>query len=420
MRYLYTITELKDCVDGGNGVAIYGAGDWGHRLSDYIIWEKLQDKVKGIIVSEKKEGDRDQYRGIPIYEADKFLNHETCVVVIAVSWQYQEEILQVVEQYGNVCYVLAQDLYQSLPDEMDTRRKVSYRGIDFLSPGFTKCGTSSLHGALMTIRDIYLSPKKESNFFSWYRDVQNSKDILVDNYFDAIKEGQIVGMVEPTFYRNAKEVYEYFGSGIKLIFLVRNPIESTFSRFKMMLRGSIMAEAFYQKYDQFSLRMFDDYIDQNDRRSLAVSRYIDWINEFRRYYSDDQIKIVYFEELIKQTRTVMNELLKFVESEYCYESDLLPLVNEGNYVMADLESYRIARQYQERSLEYLHCSNNDIVSKNGCYSDRVKAYHELSKARKVYNVKISEDQRERLKTYYFDSVRELEDCFHKDLSELWF
>ena len=155
-----------------------------------------------------------------------------------------------------------------------------------------------------------------------------------------------------------------------------------------MLRGSVMAKAFYSKYDQFSLRMFDDYIDLNDRRSLAVSRYIDWINEFRRYYSDDQIKIVYFEELIKQTRTVMNELLKFVESEYCYESDLLPLVNEGNYVMADLESYRIARQYQERSLEYLHCSNNDIVSKNRCYSDRVKAYHELSKARKVYNVKI--------------------------------
>ncbi len=420
MKYLYTIAELKDCLGGQSGVAIYGAGDWGRRLSDFAIWEKLQDKVKGIIISEKKEGDSDQYRGIPIFEADRFLKHETCTVVIAVSWQYQEEILQVVKQYGNICYVIAQELYASLADEMDTRKRVSYSGINFLCPAFTKCGTSSLHGALMTIKDIYLSPKKESNFFSWHNDVQDAKEVLVDNYFNTIKEGQVVGMIEPTFYRNAKEVYEYFGSGIKLIFLVRNPIESTFSRFKMMLRGSVMAEAFYQKYDQFSMRMFDDYMRWNDGGSLVISRYIDWINEFRRYYSDEQIKIVYFEELIKHTRAVMNELLKFVESKHCYERDILSLVNEGNYVMADLESHRLARRYQELSLEYLHCSMNDTEAKNRCYSDRIKAYHEMSRAKKVYDVKILEEQKERLKKYYFDSVRELEDCFHKDLSDLWF
>lgn len=420
MKCLYTISDLKECVGGENSIAIYGAGNWARRLVDYAIWENLQNKIKGMIVSKKKEGDSDQYREIPIYEADKFLNQEACAVMVAVSWQYQEEVLQVVRRHGNACYVLAQELYFALAAEMDTRKKVAYRGIDFLCPGFTKCGTSSLHEALMSVRDVYLSPKKESHFFTWRHEVQNSEDILVKNYFDAIKEGQLVGMIEPTFNLKAKEVYEFFGSDIRLVFLVRNPVESTFSRFKMILRGAVLAEEFYQKYDQFSLKMFDDYIERNNGGGLAVSRYIDWIKEFEKYYSGNQIKLVYFEELVKETKAVMDDLLKFIGSKNSYECDMLPRVNEGNYVMADLESYKIALQYKKLSLEYLHCSENDMEAKDKCYRERVKVHNELNKAKKIYHVQISEEQRKRLEMYYYNSVRELEEYSHKDLSKMWF
>lgn len=420
MKYIYTIGELKDYIEKGN-IVIYGAGDWGKRLADYVISANLQDKIIGMVVS-NMEQPYCRYRDFQIYEADGFLRERQCSVIIAVSWRYQGEVTQVVERYGIEYCIFSQDIYWELEEAMDTRKRVPYKGIDFLVPGFTKCGTTSLHKALITINDLYLAKQKESHLFKWYHKIQNPEKVLIENYFNDIREGQIVGMIEPTFETHAKEVYDFFGSDIKLIFLMRNPVESAFSRFKMMLRGGKGVEELYQKYGKFSLQMFDEYVGWNEEKNqgVIISRYIDWIDKFKEYYPADQIKLVYFEELVSSPAKVINQILNFIGSRCEYADEKLPLVNEGNYVMADLENYKIAREHNKLSWEYKECYEKDLVKKDEYYSKLMQSQREFEKTEKIYNVHISEEQRKKMEQYYNKSVRRLEEYSRKDLSELWF
>lgn len=75
--------------------------------------------------------------------------------------------------------------------------------------------------------------------------MKDSKKQLIENFFYDISEGQVVGMVEPPFSENAEQIAEFFGTDIKIIFLVRNPVDAEFSRFKMSARDGYLSEDVY-------------------------------------------------------------------------------------------------------------------------------------------------------------------------------
>lgn len=419
--HILTIAELDRIIDEAENVAIYGAGNYGKGLIDYLIFRKRVDKVIGILVTEK-EGNDSEYKGISVLEAGSFLNHEDCAVIVAAALERQEGIVEMVERYGKNYCCLTPDVYATMLRETDIRKKVSYQGLNFLMPGFAKCGTTSLYKILKIVNDIYLSEIKESLFFRWQDKVKDAEKVLVENYFGEIREGQIVGAIEPSFATRADSIYDVFGSQIKLFFVVRNPVDAVFSNFKMMLRyGSGDFEDDYRRYGHFSMDMFNDFYDKYNDTAKEYC-YINWIEEFRKYYQPEQIRIIFFEELVKNTNVVIKEILQFIGSEYKYECSRLPFVNEGNYVMADLEGYLLARQNKTLFFECRIDKNfgNDFEDREEKYKAYMHTSHMLDKAKRVYSPKMSAEQRRNLKNYYNDSVRELEKFLDKDLSGLWF
>lgn len=420
-RYIYELDALKQYLNIHENIVIYGAGDYGKKLVDYIISIGQQKKISGIIITEKPEKDF-EYKGIKVHEAVPFLTGcEICHILIAASLPFQSDIARLINKFGREYMFLTNDIYVAMIEFLDTREKVSYQGIDFLLAGFIKCGTTSLHDVLIKHKDIYLSQKKESQFFSWCDRVENPEKILIEKYFGNIRKGQIVGMIEPTFAMKAEEIVNLFGSNIKVVFCVRNPIDVTFSRFKMCNREGIGdMEASYQRSNGlFCEQIFDECMQ--DLLSAHIHEYAHWIEEFAKYYNQEQIKVILFEDLVKNPQVIINNLLKFIGVSEKLDCKKLPVKNEGGFVMADLEGYKVARLKRDWYRETYSLSKEEyrkrIYDKEEEYLEIMRKYDE---ADKIYGLKITEQQKKKLQLYFNDSVRQLEKILNRDLTEIWF
>ncbi|MDE7430529.1 MAG: sulfotransferase domain-containing protein [Lachnospiraceae bacterium] len=417
-RYIFSIKELNTYLELKENIVIYGAGDYGKKLVDYIFSQKKDKKIKGIVVTKKKETDC-EYKGKKIYEAHTFLQNIECFVMVAASIVYQDEIVEIVSQYGRrYCYI-THELYLDLKNKLDSRVVVPYTGIDFLCPGFPKCGTSSLYSALRQIEGIYLSQCKENHFFRWCEDVENPEQKLINNYLSNIREGQAVGIIDPTYIREAKRIYCLFGNKIRILFLVRNPVDAAFSFFKMAVRlGQGELEQAYQERGKFNVEMFDEFLEKN----IDNYEYIYWIEQFKKYYESERIKVVFFEELIEMPQVVINDILKFIDVPDQYKYAKLPIENEGNFVMADVKGYKLANlrhsEFNRINKELLSIEDNRNRYEKQQELSKIKEEYDL--AEKIYGVKMTKEQRKKAERCFNDSVRKLEATLKKDLTEIWF
>lgn len=418
-KYIFTLNDLLDCLNENKHIVIYGAGEWGQLTIDYIFSVEKQDVIKGIAVTEKT-GNISEYRGIKVYEAPELFRQENYFILIAVSNRYLEDVREMVERHHGLSQYscITGDLIVSMQDR---RKRVKWNGkIDFLVPGFGKCGTTSFYNVLRRINDVYLSSNKESNYFKWCDTVKEPFKVLGNVYFNDIREGQLVGMIETNFVEKPQQVYSTFGEDIKLVFLLRNPVNASFSEFLMWCRGAgdLEMENAYQKYGgAFSVKMFDDYFEVLDHNNLLDCAHL--ISEFMKYYPREQIKVVFLEELSRDTREGMNDILKFIGSAGKFDADKLPHDNIGSYVMADIESYRSLCQKYVLFLELRRMETNDRQ-----FGETYEAYKQIcmkeKNAKKLYNIKILPEQKKKAEDYYYNSVRDLEKLLDKDLSKLWF
>ncbi len=424
-KYIFTLDSLNKHILSKEGIVIYGAGDYGRKLIDYIILQKEEKCIKGIVVTEQNEKCSD-YRGIKICEAQPFLAEKNRYhVIIAVSTAYQKDIIEIVTKYRRQYCCITYDVYQDICKELEPDPKVvPYRNIDFLCVGFAKCGTTSLYSALKTLHKIYLSDRKETLFFRWYRGVKDPNKILAERYFNNIKQDQIVGMIEPTFFKYANEVYNFFGSNVKIIFLLKNPVDAIFSYFKMLCRdGDRGMDKAYLRKGKFELEMFDEFFEKRGKENDASRmEYYYWIQQYAKYYSKKQMKIVFFEELLNSPQTVINDILDFLGISDRYEEEKLPLENEGNFVMANIEGHRIAQLSDDLGHANLPFSLEQ--ERRRIYEGKKVEYSELlskyEQAAKIYGIKMTEEQRKKAEVYYAHSIRKLEIIVDKDLSTIWF
>lgn len=420
---IYTIESLHKCLQSQDNIVIYGAGEYGRKLIDYFMSINEIRKIRGIVVTETKETLK-EYRGIPTYKADSFLKKNPGgLVIIATSLMYQDDIIKIVVQYTEKYRCITPEVYSDICKKMKLKDNISYQGLDFLCAGFCKCGTTSLYSALKGIDDIYLSDLKESMFFDWYQNVENPQNILIEKHFKNIDRGQLVGMIEPTFCTHADEIFRFFGNKLKILFLVRNPVNAVFSDFKMENReGMAKLEGAYQNEIKYYEGMFDGFFGRitNEEEAL-VWEYTHWIKKFEKYYTQENMKVVFLEELIKNPKKELNAILQFIGSKGQYDCESLLLENKGDFVMADESGYSIAKLRSEWACKNPQLSTEEMRKRK--YEERQQYDYinqQYEQAKKLYNVRMTANQKMKVQAYFNESVRELERLTEKNLTELWY
>lgn len=289
--------------------------------------------------------------------------------------------------------------------------------IDFCCVGFPKCGTTSLYAAFRKNKRIYLSATKETQYGRWKSNNLEGPERFRELYMKDVPPGKTVGSIEPTYHSHASFVYETFGPDVKLIFLMRNPVEATFSYYKMMLRrtGSAKIMEYYKKYNKPCPEMFRDYMQDlifsgKEQRFL----YAQWIREYLQYYPKEQMMFVVFEELIREPERILGELQEFVGVRPKKYREL-PHSNSGDMVsrnyLSALINKKLLRMKLNRQIDM------DLQGKRRFYKfRRFCERYTLAEFRE----RLSARDRGLLIGYYRDSVKKLEEIMDRELKGIWY
>jgi hypothetical protein len=219
--------------------------------------------------------------------------------------------------------------------------------LDFLVPGFSKCGTTTLCALLNDHPELFVPEQKEPNFFAW-----NWK--FGWNWY----EERFVPGANKRFHGEGSQGYasdeyaevcacriqEHFPR-TKLIFLARDPISRLASSFREMHHHGHI----YGAYPPYSIGA----AIQKMPNMWRDTRYWHCINIFRRYFPDEQIHVAFAEDMRKDTESVIRGCFKFLGVDADVEiPDLNRNLNSGSEKLYDTPLMRSIRQHKIHRLWY--------------------------------------------------------------------
>lgn len=280
--------------------------------------------------------------------------------------------------------------------------------LDFCLVGFQKCGTTYLHHLLKQNPYVYLGSGKEKMFFVWHKWFEDPMQKMKHAFYSEDAMGRKIGSVEPTYYKNANEFYQYFGKQCKLIFMVRDRADRLFSFYRMAHRnGYKEVEMIYQNMkeakDRTTANMFAAYVEGMmdssipDRHgALLQGNYQRWINEYESLYGSRQILVIHFEEFVKDTLNCMKRVEEFLgvpHWEYCLDVE----ANEGKSVPRNEMCFRILKRMAGVRNNFHYIAEDTVGSKlyNRFYLKIRKVF-----LKKDADSKMLEETRQKIADYY--------------------
>ncbi|MFZ4522033.1 MAG: sulfotransferase domain-containing protein [Bacteroidales bacterium] len=203
---------------------------------------------------------------------------------------------------------------------------------DFIIIGAQKCGTSTIFKHIGKHPDIQLPKKKELHFFDenysrgidWYLHFFNKKNTPVP---------VCTGEASPYYFFHPLVPSRICNTypGIKLILLLRNPVNRAYSQYQhmkrkgrislsfehcMRLEEDVLAgrkEAFYQE---------EDHSDLMYRRFsfLTRSRYAEQLTEWYRYFDREQLLIIRSEDYFEDAGQSFQQVFRYLGLSDAYIS----------------------------------------------------------------------------------------------------
>ena len=403
-----------------------GLKDWSNQQSKIILFGNKPlviillrffrssgegDKIRGLAYTQTKSEHMafDEFVIKPV--EDYLVNSDSQIIVLERS---QEECKLLRERIANwdeqhICYIDYQ-----LIASLSAQDNVS---LDFLCVGFTKCGTTSLYWALRKNKKLYMPQEKEILYGKWKDQYLDAPERFREMYFSGISTKRKWGCIEPTYFRRANFVYETFGNKPKIIFMLRNPADATYSYFKMMMRRSDdpIHRMYFKKYKKYCPEMFQEYM-KDDIFSGKDQRfsYDIWLKEYLKFFDRESIMLVFFEEIIKEPEKILAEIQKFIG--VAPKKDLtLPHSNSGKKVSKNYFSARVNAKLHKQNLK---------LKKSGTDKQRLrfkKIRNFIGKYTLIDNdEKISWNDKETLMKYYHDSILEVEKIAGRSLQGIWY
>lgn len=411
MQIINSREELVAKAKEYDNVLVYGAGNIGKTLIRFLIKPENNIIPCGIVRMNKAKTAK-KIKGIKVSNLRGYKKYKKSVLVIIANMQDLHEkmekrlIRQGFEKYVAISY----DLFLSMSWEENVK-------LDFMCPSFAKCATTTLNQVLKKNKKIFLSKQKETNYMHWRHRFDDSPERFRMMYYSNFKEGQIVGNFEPSYSRKSTSVYECFGPDMKLIFMMRNPANATYSYFKMMMRRTQFKKQlkYYLKFNRFDVSLFDkymeDYVITGKEHRFS---YDTVINEYLKYWPKENVHFVIFEEMLQDTERVLDEVQRFIGVKPV-KITKLPSANVGTMVSKNFICFLL------NSISFIVG-----LRVKGIPSKKIKKRYndfnaKLNKMTLVENnEKMTEEQREKTIAFYMDSIKNVEKLIGRSLEGIWY
>lgn len=186
---------------------------------------------------------------------------------------------------------------------------------NFLIIGAAKAGTTTLYDIFKTHPNIFVSAKKELNFFSI-----GIKSKSIDEYaknFDKSAGFSAVGEASPSYFYTpgtAENIKQYLPD-VKLIAVLRNPIERFYSDFKYCQLFGHNLEGLPDSFYDLTVKDVIEFESNqwfNPLILLKKGLYHYHLCNFYDKFPKSNIKILLFEKMIKEFEKTMNDIQGFL------------------------------------------------------------------------------------------------------------
>ena len=220
---------------------------------------------------------------------------------------------------------------------------------DFIIIGAQKSGTTSLYGYIMQHPYAFAAQRKEINFFTlkyhygtkWY--VSNFPTSLRRCINKITHKPFVTGEASPyyIFHPLAAERMKKLLPNVKLIIILRNPVDRAFSHYNHVITHQNEQYSFKDAISEESKRLEGEkeriesnpsYISKKYRSYsyLSRGRYIEQVEKWMNVFSKDQFLILRTEDLHRDTVGTVNQVFDFLGLPK-FDSLNVTKRNVGNY-----------------------------------------------------------------------------------------
>lgn len=279
---------------------------------------------------------------------------------------------------------------------------------DYIIIGAAKCGTTSLCNYLDVHPKVKITQPKELDFFG--RDGIESK---LDGYCDHFKDknGMLIGEGSVSYMlyseKAALQIKKYVPN-VKLIAMLRNPADRFYSDFWFNINRGVIVykKGMFEGVINDTMDVPYSPIHKMSYRDSLISKgnYADHLKHYYKHFDKDQIKIIFFEDFIKDSTKVLNSVYDFLDVENAHVEAPQEIHNKTLYP-GKLNAVYVAWKHIKPYLpQQLVVSQRQKLTK-------IKDFFFTEK-----KAEFSAKSRAALVSIYADSVVELEVMLGEDLS----
>lgn len=207
---------------------------------------------------------------------------------------------------------------------------------NFIIIGAYKSGTTSLYRYLRQHPEIFMSRIKEPNFFAHEKKAELMRQEglvpkVIDNMdaylelFSKVSNEKAVGEVSPLYLGSpiaAKRIKETI-SDVKLIAILRHPVEAFYSNHYMRIRLGLKTEGDFQ--ERFAV------LENRIRSGEIVGPiYYAHLKIYYDLFDSSKIRVYLFEDLIKNSRALMQAIFRFLGVDDTLSQDTSTRYNVGS------------------------------------------------------------------------------------------
>ena len=214
---------------------------------------------------------------------------------------------------------------------------------DFLVLGAARAGTTALYSYLRQHPQVFMPKDKELNFFAFenqklnYRGpgadyVNKSVETLADYraYFRDSPENAICGEASPLylFAPQAPARIRHHLPDVRMIVILRNPVEQAFSHFMYATKQCVENEADFTKALQLEEKRLADRWQPMFGYS-AFPRYGDQLERYFALFPREQFLIRTYEEFQSDPQTLLRDVFEFIGADPDFSANTTYKPNAG-------------------------------------------------------------------------------------------
>ncbi len=192
---------------------------------------------------------------------------------------------------------------------------------NFLIIGAARSGTTTLYKILAEHSQVYLPAEKRPEPHFFMRDLEYAKGLSYysERYFSKVKQEEAIGEASTSYIFSATAAARIARDlpRIKLILMLRHPVERAFSNYWHTVKSGLETLSFEQAVARENERCFsikDSSMRENQPFAyLGRSLYFKQLSHYLEYFAMKQFHIILFDDLTREPATVLGDVCRFLD-----------------------------------------------------------------------------------------------------------